>query len=140
MILKFIVPGKPIGSARPRVTRYGTYIPKTTQQYKNSVRNAYSKRYFFGDAVYMEVVCYFPIPKSATKKERRLIAENDYLYTKKPDGDNVLKSIKDALNGIAYHDDSCVVYESILRKYAKEGEEPRTEVLMYDTTGGRLNE
>lgn len=141
MILKFKIPGKAVGKGRPRVTRRGTYTPKNTVQYMNDVRNAYGNRYYFGnEAVFMEVVAYFPIPKSATKKAIRAIADMDYLYTHKPDGDNVLKAVKDALNGIAYTDDACVVYESCLRKYAKPGELPRTEVTIYDIRGGKIDE
>lgn len=139
MILQFTVPGRPIGSARPRVTRNGTYIPKRTKMYMNDVRRSYAKSYFFDGPVFMEVHAYFPIPKSATKKERKLIEEMNYLYTKKPDGDNVLKAVKDALNRNAYNDDAQVVYESIIRKYAKPGEEPRTEVVLYDMEGGRMD-
>lgn len=138
MILKFTIPGKAVGKARPRVTRHGTYTPKGTLEYMRSVKNAYADRYYFGENVFMEVTAYFPLPKSASKKELKFYAENDYLYAKKPDGDNVLKAIKDALNGIAYRDDACVVYESCLRKYAKPGEKPRTVVLLYDNKGGNI--
>lgn len=139
MILQFTVPGRPIGSARPRVTKNGTFIPKRTKMYMNDVRRSYSKAYYFDGPVFMEVYAYFPIPKSATKKERKLIEEMDYLYTKRPDGDNIIKAVKDALNRNAYNDDAQVVYESIIRKYAKPGEEPRTEVVLYDMEGGRMD-
>ena len=141
MILKFKIPGKAVGKGRPRVTRHGTYTPQNTVRYMNDVRNAYGDRYYFGsEAVFMEVVAYFPIPKRTTKKAIQAIADMDYLYTHKPDGDNVLKAIKDALNGVAYADDACVVYESCLRKYAKPGETPRTEVTIYDLVGGRIDD
>lgn len=140
MILQFTVYGRPIGSARPRVTRNGTYIPKRTRMYMNEVRKSYAKAYYFDNVVFMEVHAFFPMPKSATKKERKLIEETGYFYSKKPDGDNVLKAVKDALNKIAYGDDAQVVYESIIRKYCKPGEEPRTEVVLYDLEGGRLHD
>jgi Holliday junction resolvase RusA-like endonuclease len=38
----------------------------------------------------------------------------------KPDGDNVLKIIADALNGIAYYDDTQVVSQSITKEYSLE--------------------
>lgn len=114
MILRFTVPGRPVGSARPRVTRNGTYIPKRTKMYMNDVRRSFtgtiSNAHCFEGPVFMEVYAYFPIPGSATKKRRREIEETDYLYTQRPDGDNVLKAVKDALNQNAYHDDAQVVY------------------------------
>ena len=51
----------------------------------------------------------------------------------------MLKAVKDALNGMAYADDAQVAYESILRKYAREGEAPRIEVVLYDQKGGRMD-
>ena len=107
--------------------------------YMNDVRRSYAKAYFFDGPVFMEVYAYFPIPKSATKRERKLIEEMDYLYPRKPDGDNVLKAVKDALNRVAYQDDAQVVYESIIRKYAKPGEDARLEVVLYDLEGGRMD-
>lgn len=141
MILKFKIPGKAAGKGRPRVTRHGTYTPKNTVQYMNAVRSAYGDRYYFGDTpVFMHVVSYFAIPKSTTKKQLNTIIENGYYYPHKPDGDNILKAIKDALNGIAYPDDAWVVSEHIDRMYAKPGENPRTEVTIYDIKGGKIIE
>lgn len=139
MILSFEVPGVPVGKARPRVTRNGTYVPKRTKQYMDTIREAYGWRYLFDGPVFMEVYAWFPMPKRMTKRDRKRIEELDYLYTHKPDGDNVLKAVKDALNGMAYADDAQVAYESILRKYAREGEAPRIEVVLYDQKGGRID-
>ena len=140
MILRFTVPGVAKGKESVRKGRYGNeYIPAMTREFMKKVADAYTKAYFFEGAVFMEVNCYFPIPKSYTKKQRLEIAENDYLYTHKPDGDNVLKAIKDALTKEAYEDDRFVVYEHCFRRYAKEGEEPRVEIVLYDRAGGKIN-
>ena len=141
MIVQFTVPGRPVGSARTRVTRNGTYIPKRTRMYMNDVRRSYAGAYFFECPVFMEIHAYFPIPKSATRIEREQIKAMDYVYTKKPDCDNLLKSVMDALNRVAYQDDSQVVYVSCTKRYAKPGEEPRIDVVMYDNevTGGRTD-
>ena len=48
--------------------------------------------------------------------------------TKKPDVDNVIKIILDALNGFAWHDDSQVVNLQIEKKYTQR--EPFVEVKM----------
>lgn len=139
MILQFTVPGRPIGSARPRVTRNGTYIPKRTKMYMREIRNSYGGSYFFDTPVFMEIYAYFPIPKSTTRKEMALIKEMDYIYTKKPDCDNLTKCVMDALNGAAYRDDAQVAYISCSKRYAKPGEEPRIEVVLYDMKGGRMD-
>ncbi|WP_334299865.1 RusA family crossover junction endodeoxyribonuclease [Anaerobutyricum hallii] len=45
--------------------------------------------------------------------------------TKKPDLDNVIKSILDALNKVAYHDDTQIVSLSMEKFYS---DSPRVEV------------
>ena len=45
--------------------------------------------------------------------------------TKKPDADNVLKAIKDAMNDVVYADDAQVVEISLIKVY---GDDPRVEV------------
>ena len=48
--------------------------------------------------------------------------------TKKPDADNIIKCILDALNGLAYHDDSQVVGVICQKFYA---EVPRTVIKVF---------
>ena len=52
---------------------------------------------------------YFKIPKSYTKGKRLACAYNINRPDKKPDTDNILKVVMDALNKVAYSDDSKVV-------------------------------
>ena len=47
------------------------------------------------------------------------------MHTKRPDCDNLAKSILDALNGIAYDDDSQICSLSVFKFY---GDEPRVEI------------
>ncbi len=65
----------------------------------------------------------FSVPNSVSKKKQQELIGQPVL--KKPDTDNILKSILDPLNGIAYHDDSQVCKISGLKIY---GENPRVEV------------
>lgn len=76
-----------------------------------------------------EIKAYYAIPKSMTKKNRQLIEEGKLHPTKKPDLDNVAKIILDALNGIAYKDDSQVVRLHIEKEYADD-DKPRVEVIL----------
>lgn len=63
----------------------------------------------------MHVIFLFDIPKSWSKKKR----ENTTWHTSRPDSDNLLKGVKDALNGIAYIDDAQVCYVSAKKQYAE---------------------
>lgn len=52
---------------------------------------------------------YFTPPKSYSKKRIRAIESKEELFTKKPDLDNLVKSVTDGMNGIMYEDDSQIV-------------------------------
>ena len=53
--------------------------------------------------------------------------------TRKPDLDNIAKSILDSLNGIAWNDDSQITNIWISKHYA---EEPRVEVTLFEVKEG----
>jgi Holliday junction resolvase RusA-like endonuclease len=112
-MIKLIIPGKPMGKQRPRVMKSGiTYTPKETVNYETLVKQLYITHHsgeLLGGSVHMGIVAYFDIPKSAPKKNRELMLKGEILPTKKPDMDNIVKIIADALNGLAYHDDSQIV-------------------------------
>jgi Holliday junction resolvase RusA-like endonuclease len=132
--VKIIVPGKPFGKQRPRMMRRGkfttTYTPKETVEYENLVKLSYYNS--VGDtklkgAIKAEIKGVFPIPKSATKKELYEIKSGNNKYTKKIDCDNMAKCVLDALNNIAYDDDSQIYSLSVTKEY---GEVPRVEIIL----------
>ena len=106
----FTVPGVPQGKGRPRVTRNGAFTPKKTRDYEKKVRDCYIAQggQMFPDdtPLFASITAIFPIPSSLSKKRRALF--NGKRHCKKPDADNVAKAILDALNGVAYRDDSAV--------------------------------
>lgn len=116
--------GEPVAKARPRVTKFGAYTPQKTVNYENLVKLSFQGEKLTGQ-LKMTVVAYFAIPKSVSKKKRKLMIEEKIRPTKKPDCDNVLKIICDALNTIAYDDDKQIV-EMAIRKFYSEN--PRVEV------------
>lgn len=133
-MITFEVPGVPVGKERPRVTSHGTYTPKKTKQYMKQIQAAYKKESgaCFESFVRMDILAYFPIPKSYTKKQRREIEEHHFWYGKKPDKDNIDKSVMDALNGIAYKDDSMIVAGLTMKKYCHPDQEPKIVVMLSD--------
>ncbi len=64
------------------------------------------------------------------EKKKQMMANGEERPTKKPDIDNVVKVYADALNHLAYHDDSQVVSITCEKYYS---EEPRVEVILSDT-------
>ena len=123
----FTVPGVPQGKGRPRVTRNGTFTPKKTRDYEKKVRDCYIAQggQMFPDdtPLFASITAIFPIPSSLSKKRRALF--NGKKHCKKPDADNVAKAILDALNGVAYRDDSAV---SSLLVYKSYGDDARVTV------------
>ena len=132
---KFEVMGTPVAKGRPKFARRGnfvsTYKPEKTVNYENLVQFSYLEQYkdFEPMEGYLkiEIVCLMPIVKSTSKKNRQLMLDRKILPDKKPDADNMMKSITDSLNGIAYKDDSQIVEAHIYKYYA---EQPQAGVMM----------
>ena len=55
--------------------------------------------------------------------------------TKKPDGDNILKAVADALNGVCYKDDKNIVKMSIEKFYS---DMPRIDVIIQEVEQQRV--
>lgn len=131
MTLAFTVPGEPRGKGRPRFSRNGVvYTDQQTRDYETLVLLCYRQQcgaYRFADNAFIsvDIKAYFRIPKQATKAQRAGMREGLILPSRKPDTDNISKIVLDALNGIAYKDDSRVYQQSCAKYY---GEEPRIEV------------
>ncbi|MDD6796479.1 MAG: RusA family crossover junction endodeoxyribonuclease, partial [Clostridiaceae bacterium] len=66
------------------------------------------------------ITAYYKIPKSYTKKRVQAIKEGLEYPQKKPDIDNCIKVILDALNGIAYEDDKQVVQVIAVKKWTED--------------------
>ena len=63
----------------------------------------------FDGAVHVEFEAIYGVQKSATKKQRTERLNGEELAIKKPDIDNITKILLDALNGLAWKDDTQVV-------------------------------
>ena len=113
--MEFIVEGDPQGKARPRFSRRSetVYTPSKTAKYEKEIRDSFlaagGKMIPDGSYVTVAVDAYFKIPKSYIKGKRLACEHNINRPDKKPDIDNVLKVVLDALNKIAYADDKQVV-------------------------------
>ena len=74
----------------------------------------------FDKPVSVRIEAYFPVPKSFSNKRAGKALAGEIAPTKKPDADNIAKIICDALNGVAYMDDTQVIELTVVKKYAKE--------------------
>ncbi len=68
-----------------------------------------------------------PVEGEPRGKERpRFVNNGQRLSVYTPDGDNILKAVADALNGVCYKDDKCLIKMSIEKFYS---DVPRIEVV-----------
>ena len=115
----FTVPGEPLGTARPRVTRNGTYTPKASRDAQERVGAAFLAAHPHHKpstgAVYVRAWFY-----RATAYRR--------------DIDNLAKTILDGLNGRAYVDDYQVLALDLQVILRTPRAEARTEVVCYFDT------
>ena len=129
------IDGVPVAKGRPRFGRYGTYTPKKTQEYEEYVKMCWLAKYGSiqpsEQSLEVNIVFYLPIPKNVNKKQRAEMLNGKIKHTKKPDIDNLIKSVLDALNGIAYSDDSKIIKVAAEKQYS---EKPRTEIQISEVT------
>lgn len=133
--VRFTVPGPPKGKARARTVkgrggRTFSYTPEGTVLYENLIKTSYLQQpnnTIFNDGQPLKVVvqAFYDIPKSYSKKKRKQMLAGEIRPTKKPDIDNIAKCILDALNKVAYRDDTQVIELVMKKAYA---EIPRVEV------------
>lgn len=112
----FFVPGKPKGKGRPRRNPNGgrPYTDSQTRMYEDQIAANYRRiagKFQFPDDVFLRVRIQqqMPVPKSASKTKKTTMLEGRTYPSAKPDLDNVIKAVLDALNGVAYKDDARVV-------------------------------
>lgn len=140
MKVKFTVLGEPAGKGRPRFSRQGpfvrTYTPEKTVAYEDLVKLEYHRqckgfRFDDGQPLDMRVTAYYSIPKSVSKRKRQAMLDHKVRPMKKPDNDNIVKMVQDALNQIAYRDDVQIV-DCQLRKFFSE--EPRVVITIQEAS------
>ena len=121
----FTVPGTIVGKGRPRFTTQGkfvrAYTPKKTRDYEQKIAMCYRKttNYQSDKALRVKIFAYREVPKSTTKKLRGWLLDKTFLCTVKPDIDNIIKVVLDALNNVAYYDDIQVCELVIIREFAE---------------------
>ena len=129
-MITFLVEAKPQGKARARTfydkraDKMRSVTPQQTKSYEDLIRWSYKAaggQYMGEKLIKVEIQAFYPIPKSWSKKKR-----NDAIFerirpTTKPDCDNTIKVVLDALNGVAYYDDKQVVSVSCDKYYGETG-------------------
>ena len=142
--VRFSVLGEPKGKGRPKFTTRGGYAraitPEQTVSYENLImvefrRQCGTRRFDDNVMIGMRVVAYYGVPKSASKKKRAAMLDGEIRPIKKPDNDNIVKVVEDALNDVAYKDDKNIV-DCVVQKYYSE--QPQIIVEMWNAEQSKL--
>lgn len=134
----FVIEGNPVGKGRPRWSGRHMYTPSTTQQYEMAVARA-CKKAMGGlrpktTPVRVLVNVYKKIPAHVSKAAYVAMLSGEVRPMTRPDLDNVVKSVLDGCNGIAYEDDCQVVVIVARCVYA---ECPSVSVKIFEEKGGK---
>lgn len=128
--MNFTVYGDPTPKARPRLGKGGNvYTPPATKQAEFLIQQAFrfdSDRTKLDGPVSLSVYFCFKMPKRLKGKPEPHIVV--------PDLDNLVKTVKDALNGLAYWDDAQVTDIHAFKRYTTG--KPRTEITIEPATTG----
>jgi Holliday junction resolvase RusA-like endonuclease len=121
----FKIPGEPVGKGRPRATTINgqarMYTPAKTASYEARVIDAFMRQGIqpIAGSVGISIAATFSMPISWSMKKRK--AMDGKHCCKKPDADNILKVVGDALNGVAYRDDAAIVSAHVTKRWGQDG-------------------
>ena len=122
MKYQFEVPGKIVGKERPRVNMYTGRV--YTKDYEFLVQQYFKMKYpryeMLEGRLSINIIAYLKIPKSTSKAKVEEMLENKISPTKKPDVDNIAKSILDAMNNFVFKDDNQVSKINVEKRFALE--------------------
>ena len=124
----------PYPSPRPRFTRQGRpYMPKDYTAWKKMFLREWLKhnlgKYDPGVAIAVDLKFYIKPPKAIArvKKNQNILKAETWRVVKKPDLDNLEKSVLDSVNGHAYEDDNQISDLHSCKRYSLN---PRVEIVI----------
>jgi Holliday junction resolvase RusA-like endonuclease len=122
-MINFIHYGKVKAKERPRFNGKFVYTPKGTLKSEQGIAKSFIKQYpdFRPLTGYLsaDIIIGYRPAKDTTKKELNRLLDEIYC-DKGGDADNIIKSVFDSLNGVAYVDDKQIVKFSVVKIYSAE--------------------
>lgn len=130
-VIEITIAGAPTPKGRARSTRTGRhYTPAATRAAENRVRDTWLEanhlRTLIGNRhqphagpVHVDVVATFTPPTSWPKWKQAAALAGAWPHTVKPDIDNLLKLVKDGLNGLAWVDDAQAISVTGRKQYGE---------------------
>ncbi|MED3269276.1 RusA family crossover junction endodeoxyribonuclease [Bacillus thuringiensis] len=138
-MIQFTIMTEPVAQGRPRAStvhgKVRMYDPKKSRDFKryvSAIAAKFAPACLLEGPLQLEVKVYKPSLKSFSKKKALAAEEGLLRPTTKPDVDNYVKGVKDALNKVIWNDDSQVVDLKVSKWYS---EKPRIEVTVKELNG-----
>ena len=136
--IMFTVYGHPVAKGRPRFSTRGkfpvAYTPEKTKTYENEVgmmaKAAMGASEVLEGALEACIYVTFPVPTSYSKKRTEACLSNFEKHTKRPDLDNVIKSVIDGMDKIVFDNDSQITSIYATKVY---GTVAKVEILVRQT-------
>ena len=129
--ISLTVPGEPRAKQRPKWFKHGTYTPEKTVSYETYIKELFTIKYseFMPkeEALTLNIWAGLLMPKSTSKKKLGMMKLGILEPAKKPDVDNILKTVMDALEKLAYKNDSQICHVVIDKDFS---ERPRLEITL----------
>ena len=125
MTYEFEVEGKIVGKERPRVNMYSgmIYTPNKTKDYEFLIQQSFKIQNphftMLEGRISIEIIAYMSIPKNTSNVKTKAMLENQLSPTKKPDIDNIAKSILDSMNKFVFKDDNQVSKISVEKRFGE---------------------
>jgi len=131
-MIELFIPGEPVGKQRARVfpirMKTGQVIrrgvtPEKTANYETLVKQLFIASYSgfvpLEGPLSLELEAFLLIPKSASQKKQAAMEAGEILPEKRPDADNLMKTVADALQGLAFRNDSQIADAWIRKRYGR---------------------
>lgn len=124
------------GKARPRFSNGRAYTPKPTQAAQRQIQDAYCLKCLKRHGAVLKAPD--GVPVDVTIVTRRGVLSgfrkrdgDSHADIQKPDADNIAKLVLDALNGVAYDDDSQVNGLTVYKGRRVRGATPETSIYVH---------
>jgi Holliday junction resolvase RusA-like endonuclease len=131
-MIEILIPGEPVGKQRAKIfpikmksgfiVRRGV-TPTKTKNYETLIKELFAIDYpgfipLEGPLV-LSIEAFLTIASSKSEKKKAAMASGLIVPTKKPDLDNVMKTVADALQGVAYLNDSQIADAHIKKRFSR---------------------
>ena len=134
------IPGQPMGKQRSRARNIQTkdgrnfninYTPAKTVNYETLIKELFITKYPafvpLTGAISIDIIAYLSIPVSKSKKQKEAMRNGEVFPTTRPDVDNIQKIVFDALQKLAFLNDSQIIRASVKKIYS---DQPRVEIMI----------